>query len=227
MIEVQPQWHSEMKGRKPMFEKPELLDRVLRYAADGFSQAQIAMTLGVHPNTFSKWKKRYPEIDEALKQGKELLIGKVENALVKRALGFRTVIDKQIVSFYHNGDHGKHTKKVIRHISVEKDIAPDLAAIKTLLSYLGKKLEKDPNEEHNDRIAYFLQGLREPDETKEEEMDVQEQEGFAQEETDENTDTGNPENNPVMGAMPEAPATGNTETADILEKPGEKYPFYP
>ncbi|OHD57691.1 MAG: hypothetical protein A2Y33_04225 [Spirochaetes bacterium GWF1_51_8] len=223
MFDIHPQWHSEMKGRKPMFEKPELLDRVFGYAADGLNQAQIALIMGVHPNTFSKWKKRYPEIDEALEQGKELLIGKVENALVKRALGFRTVTDKQIVSFYHNGENEKHTKKVIRHISVEKDVAPDLAAIRTLLAYLGKKLEKDPNSENDDRIAYFLQGLREPDDS----HGGEESSG----DTDEIEEDANDDDAP-QGAGPEAAKRAIKkpflpQEDEMAEKPGKKYPFYP
>ena len=168
MIGVETSWHPETKGRKPAYDKEQLLETVIRYAADGFNQAQIAQVMGVHPNTFTKWKKRYTEIDDAIKQGRELLIGAVENALVKRALGYRTEIDKQVVTYQYNGDHEKHTKKTVRHISIERDIAPDLRAIRTLLTYLGKKLERDPQEDNFDRIAYFLEGLREPDSPEEE-----------------------------------------------------------
>jgi transposase-like protein len=163
MVNVEAQWHAESKGRKPMYRKALLLDMILQHASGGYNQTQIAQAMGVHPNTFTKWKTRYPEIDEILTEGRELLIGRVECALVKRALGYRTVMEKHSVSFYGCEKEGRKPRRVERNHTVEKEVAPDLAAIRTLLTYLGKKLEKTKTEEQEDRIAYFLQGLREND----------------------------------------------------------------
>jgi transposase-like protein len=163
MVNINAQWHSETKGRKPLYGKAHLLDMIMQHASGGYNQAQIAQAMGVHPNTFTKWKKRYPEIDQILSQGRELLIGRVETALVKRALGYRTTIEKHSVSFYGCEKEGRKPRRVERNHTVEKEVAPDLAAIKTLLTYLGKKLEKTKREEIEDRIGYFLQGLREND----------------------------------------------------------------
>jgi transposase-like protein len=165
MVNVEAQWRPESKGRKPMYGKAHLMDMILQHASGGYNQTQIAQVMGVHPNTFSKWKKRYPEIGEILTQGRELLIGRVETALVKRALGYKTTIEKQCVSFYGYEKEGRKPRRVERNYTVEKEVSPDLAAIRTLLTYLGKKLEKSKAEEQEDKIAYFLQGLRETDET--------------------------------------------------------------
>ena len=46
--------------------------------------------MGIERYTLSKWRKRYPEIAQALNTGKELVDYKVENALLKAALGYTT-----------------------------------------------------------------------------------------------------------------------------------------
>jgi len=58
------------------------------WARDGLIDEQIANNIGIHPSTIYDWKKKYPEIAEALKKGKEVIDRQVENALLKRALGY-------------------------------------------------------------------------------------------------------------------------------------------
>lgn len=58
------------------------------WARDGLTDEQIANNMGISPSTLYEWKKRYPEISEALKKGKEIVDRQVENALLKSALGF-------------------------------------------------------------------------------------------------------------------------------------------
>ena len=64
------------------------------WARDGFTDEQIAHNIGIVPSTLYEWKKRYPEISEALKKGKEVVDREVENALLKRALGHKETIKK-------------------------------------------------------------------------------------------------------------------------------------
>ena len=58
------------------------------WARDGLTDEQIAHNMGVHPSTLYDWKKRFPELSKALKKGKEVVDYQVENALLKRALGY-------------------------------------------------------------------------------------------------------------------------------------------
>lgn len=58
------------------------------WARDGLTDEQIAHNIGIHPATLYEWKKKYPELNEALKTGKEVVDIMVENALLKRALGY-------------------------------------------------------------------------------------------------------------------------------------------
>lgn len=58
------------------------------WARDGLTDEQIAHNMGVHVSTLYDWKKKFPELSEALKKGKEVVDYQVENALLKRALGY-------------------------------------------------------------------------------------------------------------------------------------------
>lgn len=58
------------------------------WARDGQIDTQIAARVGVSASTLYEWKRKYPEIAAALANGKEVVDVKVENALLKRALGY-------------------------------------------------------------------------------------------------------------------------------------------
>jgi transposase-like protein len=58
------------------------------WARDGLIDKQIAENLGVSYSTLKNWKREYPQFKEALSKGKEVVDRHVENALLKRALGF-------------------------------------------------------------------------------------------------------------------------------------------
>lgn len=58
------------------------------WARDGLTDEQIAANMGISPSTLYEWKKSHSEISESLKKGKEVVDRLVENALLKRALGY-------------------------------------------------------------------------------------------------------------------------------------------
>lgn len=58
------------------------------WARQGLTDEQIANNCQITASTLYEWKKRFPEIFEALKKGKEIVDVEVENALLKRALGY-------------------------------------------------------------------------------------------------------------------------------------------
>lgn len=58
------------------------------WARDGLKDEQIAHNMGIRRSTLADWKKKYPDISDALKRGKEVVDVEVENALLKRAKGF-------------------------------------------------------------------------------------------------------------------------------------------
>lgn len=84
------------------------------WARDGLTDEQIAGNLRIHISTFYDYKKKYSEFSESLKKGKEIVDYEVENALLKRALGYEY---DEIT--YENGEEVKR---------VTKQVAPDTTA---------------------------------------------------------------------------------------------------
>lgn len=56
------------------------------WARDGLTDEQIAKNIGITLSTFYEWKKKYSDISESLKKGKEIVDYEVENALLSSAL---------------------------------------------------------------------------------------------------------------------------------------------
>lgn len=84
------------------------------WARDGLTDEQIASNIGVSYSTFREWLKKFPALQAALKIGKAPVDLQVENALLKRALGY----DYQEVTC----EDGKPVKVVTKHM------APDTTA---------------------------------------------------------------------------------------------------
>lgn len=94
------------------------------WARDGLTDGQIAEQMGIAPSTLYEWKKQYSEISESLKKGKEVVDRQVENALLKRALGYKYKETTQELIF--NKDTGCSELKVTK--VVEKEAIPDTTA---------------------------------------------------------------------------------------------------
>ena len=92
----------------------EKLILVEGWARDGLTDEQIANNLGISTQTFYTYQKQHLEFFEALKKGKEVIDYEVENALLKRALGYK--YDE--ITY----EYGKETKRVT------KQVAPDTTA---------------------------------------------------------------------------------------------------
>ena len=74
---------------KGQYEKWQTKDNLILlegWARDGLTDEQIAHNIGIRRETLYDWKKRYPNISNALKKGKEIIDYEVENSLLKKAL---------------------------------------------------------------------------------------------------------------------------------------------
>ena len=74
-------------GRKGKYTS-DLPIRVEDYARQGMRDEDIAKKIGVHVCTFYEYRNRFPEFDKAVKKGRQPVDFKVENALLKKALGY-------------------------------------------------------------------------------------------------------------------------------------------
>lgn len=116
------------------------------WARDGLTNEQIAENLGIGKTTFYKMVKEHPELSEHLKKGKEIVDYEVENALLKKALGFdyeektyERVYDKELDMYVE-----KMTKKVKKHM------APDTTALIFWLKNRKPQQWRDKREEATD-----------------------------------------------------------------------------
>lgn len=83
---------NKRKGGRPSKYETEWKDKlpvIQGWARDGLVDEQIASNMGISTSTLYDWKKKYLEFSEALKKGKEVVDREVENALLKRALGYQ------------------------------------------------------------------------------------------------------------------------------------------
>jgi len=90
------------------------------YARDGLIEKDIAAKLGVSVATFENYKNKHVEFLESLKRGKAPIDFEVENALLKRALGY----DYDEITEEFEGDSTEPTKRKV----IRKHVAPDTTA---------------------------------------------------------------------------------------------------
>lgn len=109
------------------------------YARDGYTYRDIADRFGISPHTLDRWREKFPQIEEAIKEGRELTDYKVENALLKCALGYKTkeVKTTTIMKF---GKVVETQKEVL-----EKEQPPSVQAITLWLTNRNKDKWKTPN----------------------------------------------------------------------------------
>ena len=91
------------------------------WARDGLVDEQIAKNMDIAPSTLYEWKKKYSDISEALKKGKEVVDRQVENALLKRALGYK--YDEVTKEMLADGSGQMAITKIVK-----KEVQPDTTA---------------------------------------------------------------------------------------------------
>lgn len=112
------------KGKYEYWLTPDGLLKLEAWARDGLTDEQISENVGINPATLYDWKKKYPKISEALKKGKEVVDIQVENALLKRALGY--AYDEVTQELCENAQTGKTELKVTKKVT--KEVVPDTTA---------------------------------------------------------------------------------------------------
>ena len=97
------------------------------WTRDGYTFEDIANRIGITTRALTQWRNKYPEIDKALKKGREIIDYKVENALLKSALGYKTKEVKVTTTMRHG--------KVVEQIKevTDKEQAPNVSAIQCWL----------------------------------------------------------------------------------------------
>ncbi len=112
------------KGKYEYWMTPEGLLKLEAWARDGLIDEQIAANIGISRETLYQWKNKYSDISDALKKGKEVVDIQVENALLKRALGYEyTEVTQEICE---NAESGEMELRVTKKVT--KEVVPDTTA---------------------------------------------------------------------------------------------------
>ena len=132
------------------------------WAREGLTDEQIANNLGRNVTTLYRYKNQHSEFCESLKKGKEVVDFEVENALLKRALGYNYT-EKTYETSY-NETLGEYVKTLTKEVT--KQVAPDTTA---LIFWLKNRkpekwrdkidLEDKANEETLEKLDKVLKGL--------------------------------------------------------------------
>lgn len=132
-------WETQIKDKLILVED---------WARNGLTDEQIANNLGISKTTFYKYKKEHSELSELLKKGKEVIDTQVENALLKRALGY--TYEEQSTETFLNGNVKKKT--ITKHIPGDttaqifwlKNRRPDKWRDKNVVEHQGELTTTNP-----------------------------------------------------------------------------------
>ncbi len=113
------------KGKYEYWLTPEGLLKLEGWARDGLTDEQIAKNIGINPATLYDWKKKYDEISKTLKRGKEVVDRQVENALLKRALGYSYNEDKYISVPMDQAEYSESLERYMNTYKFEHPEATD------------------------------------------------------------------------------------------------------
>lgn len=89
---------------------------------------QIAKNIGISRSTLNEWKKKYSDISDTLKRGKEVIDRQVENALLKRALGYRYDEVTKELGEVRDKETGEFVQQMVEVKRVTKEVQPDVTA---------------------------------------------------------------------------------------------------
>lgn len=104
------------------------------------TEAQIAKRLGISQSTFSDYKNKFPELSEAIKNGRRDLIAELKSSLIMKAKGFSRMTKKAAkcrTVEYENGKRLKETEEIV-YYDEEQYFPPDTAALNLALKNYDK-----------------------------------------------------------------------------------------
>lgn len=149
------------------WEEPDKLLMLEAWARDGLTDEQIAGNMGINVRSLYNWKKKSIPIFQSLKISKELADIEVENALRKKALGFRekeqTIATRKTVEY----ENGKRIREVTEPVvtEVEKYYPPDTTAQIFWLKNRKPKQWRDKQEQKVDltEVVKIIDSIGESD----------------------------------------------------------------
>ncbi len=134
--------------------KPRLIE-IEAWKRDGLTNEQIMKNLGIGRDSFYRYKDKYSEFSDALKKGKEVADIEVENALFKRAVGYKY---KEVIKEVKEIDGKKSTyvKEVIKEMP--GDVGAQIFWLKNRKSSKWKDKQDIDIEDNN--VSITINGVK-------------------------------------------------------------------
>ena len=134
--------------------KPRLIE-IEAWKRDGLTNEQIMKNLGIGRDSFYRYKDKYSEFSDALKKGKEVADIEVENALFKRAIGYKY---KEVIKEVKEIDGKKTTyvKEVIKEMP--GDVGAQIFWLKNRKSSKWKDKQDIDIEDNN--VSITINGVK-------------------------------------------------------------------
>ena len=132
------------------------LDEISEYHKSGYSEKSIAKYLQVSYNSFLKYKNKYTEFSECLQSGRNELIGELERAVYKRALG--KYISTKVEQFF---DIIGGEKALVREKHTTETLPPSESMLKYALQNLTDEWKEHSSEVQPEpkETIYFVDSL--------------------------------------------------------------------
>lgn len=144
--------------------KPENLEKLKEWGKLGLFDKQIAHNMGISIASLYRYKKDYPEIQEAINEGKEVVDLEVENALLKKCFGYKVPVMKcfkiKNVVYNENGKKIQETEEIVEREEETYIPADTTAQIFWLKNRQAKKwrekVEVEANTEELNKVTELL-----------------------------------------------------------------------
>lgn len=122
------------EGGRPTKYDVSFNDLAFNYGLLGAKDEDIARFLGVDEATINRWKHKYPDFCESLKNGREGSLQKVVRSQFERATGYKYQETKEV---YETDEKG--VQVLVKKEVVTKQQAPDVGAQCFILKNRAKK----------------------------------------------------------------------------------------
>lgn len=121
------------------------------WAREGLTDEQIANNIGISRSTLFEWRKKNQNISNALKKGKEVVDIEVENALLKRALGYTITLKEQKV------DKDGCIHDLVKDVHIPGDVTAQIFWLKNRRKQQWRdKVEVETNTDELNKVKELL-----------------------------------------------------------------------
>lgn len=144
------------KSKADEWLKEDKLTLLTGWARQGLTNEQIANNMGINVSTLYDYINKFNEISNALKKGKEVVDFEVENALLKRALGYTITINEQKV------DKDGYVHDLKKDIHIPGDTTAQIFWLKNRMTRQWRdKVEVETNKEQLEKVEELLSKIKE------------------------------------------------------------------